>query len=52
MEFIIKPIHEGTARIPRAKIVINLTAGPIKGLTHWGLVTPYGDRDLGQHLLR
>ena len=22
------------------------------GLTHWGLVTPYGDRDLGQHWLR
>ena len=21
-------------------------------LTHWGLVTPYGDRDLGQHWLR
>ena len=20
-------------------------------LTHWGLVTPYGDRDLGQHWL-
>ena len=22
------------------------------GLTHWGLVTPYGDSDLGQHWLR
>ena len=21
-------------------------------LTHWGLVTPYDDRDLGQHWLR
>ena len=21
-------------------------------LTHWGLVTPYGDRDLGQHRIR
>ena len=21
-------------------------------LTHWGLVTPYGDIDLGQHRLR
>ena len=21
-------------------------------LTHWGLVTPYGDRELGQHWLR
>ena len=21
-------------------------------LTHWGQVTPYGDRDLGQHWLR
>ena len=21
-------------------------------LTHWGLVTPYGDSDLGQHWLR
>ena len=21
-------------------------------LTHWGLVMPYGDRDLGQHWLR
>ena len=23
-----------------------------QGLTHWGLVTPYGDSDLGQHWLR
>ena len=24
----------------------------LTGLTHWGLVTPYGDKDLGQHWLR
>ena len=24
----------------------------LKVLTHWGLVTPYGDRDLGQHWVR
>ena len=24
----------------------------VNGLTHWGLVTPYGDSDLGQHWLR
>ena len=25
---------------------------PLNSLTHYGLVTPYGDRDLGQHWLR
>ena len=24
----------------------------MENLTHWGLVTPYGDSDLGQHWLR
>ena len=24
----------------------------VKPLTHWGLVTPFGDIDLGQHWLR
>ena len=34
--------------------LVTLSAGAPAGtnLTHWGLVTPYGDRDLGQHWLR
>ena len=32
----------------------NVGVGPANDnmLTHWGLVTPYGDVDLGQHWLR
>ena len=26
--------------------------GSLNVLTHWGLVTPYGDMDLGQHWLK
>ena len=31
---------------------ISLRGQWVKTLTHWGLVMPYGDRDLGQHWLR
>ena len=29
-----------------------LSNGPLAALTHWGLVTPYGIGDLGQHWFR
>ena len=33
-------------------VVVDICKRKIKDLTHCGLVTPYGDKDLGQHWLR
>ena len=48
--------HEEGFQLPKLsqcwEIIENATTFLKNQLTHWGLVTPYGDRDLGQHWLR
>ena len=42
--------HENNLRSIKVNI-INMTSHSLDELTHCGLVTPYGDRDLGQQWL-